>query len=167
MGNQTDARVSPCRIARVITRLNIGGPSIQAIDLSRELRRSGFETCLIHGALSVGEGDMTSILPIADLHSVRVANLGRAISPWNDLRAFWTIYRTLCAWQPEIVHTHMAKAGTLGRLAALLYNRTRGRKAPPALFIRITVTCSRGTLADSARRCFSRSSGGSAVALTR
>ena len=119
------------RVARIITRLNIGGPSIQAIGLSRELRASGFETCLIHGRLGDGEGDMTRLLPIDDIDSVHVDDLVRPIAPLRDVRAWWRIYRTLRRWQPDIVHTHMAKAGTLGRLAALAYNRTRaaGRRA--------------------------------------
>ena len=119
------------RVARIITRLNIGGPSIQAIGLSRELRASGFDTCLVHGRLGDGEGDMTRLLPIDDIDSVYVDDLVRPIAPLRDVRAWWRIYRTLRRWQPDIVHTHMAKAGTLGRLAALAYNRTRaaGRRA--------------------------------------
>lgn len=114
------------RVARVITRLNIGGPSIQAIDLSRELTVSGFETCLIHGHLAEGEGDMTKLLPLGDTRTVYIDDLVRPISPLQDLRAFWRIYRALRRWRPDIVHTHMAKAGSLGRLAALAYNGTRG-----------------------------------------
>jgi glycosyltransferase involved in cell wall biosynthesis len=114
------------RVARVITRLNIGGPSIQAIDLSRELRTSGFETCLVHGHLADGEGDMTALLPLGDTRTVYIDDLVRPISPWHDLWAFWRIYRALRAWRPDLVHTHMAKAGSLGRLAALAYNATRG-----------------------------------------
>jgi glycosyltransferase involved in cell wall biosynthesis len=115
------------RVARVITRLNIGGPSIQAIDLSRDLRAEGFETCLIHGALSPGEGDMTTILPITGADAVYVDHLVRPVSPLQDLRACWRIYRALCRWRPAVVHTHTAKAGAAGRLAALLYNQTVGR----------------------------------------
>jgi glycosyltransferase involved in cell wall biosynthesis len=114
------------RVARVITRLNIGGPSIQAIDLSRTLAAHGFDTCLIHGRLADGEGDMTSFLPLGDAGAIYIDDLVRPMSPLRDLRAFWRIYRTLRRWRPDIVHTHMAKAGSLGRLAALAYNRTRG-----------------------------------------
>jgi len=113
------------RVARLITRLNIGGPSIQAIGLSRDLRAHGFDTCLVHGRLGAGEGDMTRLLPIDDLDTVYVDDLVRPIAPFSDLKAWWRIYRALRRWQPDIVHTHMAKAGTLGRLAALAYNRTR------------------------------------------
>ena len=114
------------RIARVITRLNIGGPSIQAINLSRELTARGFETRLIHGHLAEGEGDMTTLLPLGDTDTVYIDDLVRPMSPLRDLRAFWRIYRAFRKWRPDIVHTHMAKAGSLGRLAALAYNRTRG-----------------------------------------
>jgi glycosyltransferase involved in cell wall biosynthesis len=113
-------------VARIITRLNIGGPAIQAISLSHDLLASGFETCLIHGRLSSTEGDMTRLMPIGATEAAYVPALVRQISPLSDLRAFWRIYRVLCRWQPDIVHTHMAKAGAVGRLAALLYNRTRG-----------------------------------------
>ena len=120
-----DLRMSdPNRIARIITRLNIGGPSIQAIYLSRELSANGFETCLIHGHLAEGEGDMTALLPLGNTATVYIDDLVRPISPLRDLRAFWRIYRTLRKWRPGIVHTHMAKAGSVGRLAALVYNQT-------------------------------------------
>ena len=114
------------RVARIITRLNIGGPSIQAIDLSRELAANGFDTRLIHGRLAAGEGDMTALLPLGDTDRVYVEDLVRPISPLRDLRAWWRIYQALREWRPDIVHTHMAKAGSIGRLAALAYNATRG-----------------------------------------
>ena len=117
------------RVARVITRLNIGGPSIQAIDLSQSLSADGFDTCLIHGRLADGEGDMTQLIPLGDLRSVHLPELVRPISPWNDVKAFVRLLRTLRSWRPDIVHTHMAKAGSLGRLAAVVYNWTRPRDA--------------------------------------
>jgi glycosyltransferase involved in cell wall biosynthesis len=117
----------PHRVARVITRLNIGGPSIQAIELSHRLKAEGFETSLIHGRLTNGEGDMTSLMPVDDNETIFVEELVRPLSPVQDLRALWKLYRILCRLHPEIVHTHMAKAGTLGRLAAILYNLTRGQ----------------------------------------
>jgi glycosyltransferase involved in cell wall biosynthesis len=112
------------RVARIITRLNIGGPAIQAIDLSRGLQAEGFETCLMHGHLGEGEGDMLQLLPLDHAHTVYIDNLVRPVSPLRDVRALWAIYRSLRTWRPTIVHTHMAKAGSLGRIAALAYNRT-------------------------------------------
>ena len=115
------------RVARIITRLNIGGPSIQAINLSRRLEAEGFETCLIHGRLAKGEGDMTQLLPLGATARVFVKELVRPVAPFSDLRALWEIYSALRRWKPEIVHTHMAKAGTLGRLAGIAYNWTSAR----------------------------------------
>jgi glycosyltransferase involved in cell wall biosynthesis len=120
----------PLRVARIITRLNIGGPSIQAIGLTSALEPFGFETRLLHGRLGAGEGDMSYLLP-PGANAAHVAALCRPISPLDDLRAFVRLYRELRALQPSIVHTHMAKAGLLGRFAAAAYNLTRGR-APRA-----------------------------------
>jgi glycosyltransferase involved in cell wall biosynthesis len=117
-----DAATRSRRIARVITRLNIGGPAIQAIALSRELAAFGFSTLLVHGRLGPAEGDMTTILPVSDLTACHVRTLVRPISPLNDLAALWRLFRLFRQWKPDIVHTHMAKAGTLGRLAAIFHN---------------------------------------------
>jgi len=76
---------------------------------------------------------MTTMIPVGETQTVYVADLVRPISPLNDLRALWRIYRILCRWRPDIVHTHMAKAGAIGRLAALAYNRTAGRRHPARL----------------------------------
>jgi glycosyltransferase involved in cell wall biosynthesis len=133
VSNSEQPNSRPIRVVRIITRLNIGGPAIQAITLSRDLRARGIDTRLIHGRLSEGEGDMTGLLPLDGIDSRYVAELVRQISPIRDLRACWQLYRMLCEWRPDIVHTHMAKAGALGRLAALLYNRTRGRTRPAKL----------------------------------
>lgn len=134
VGGARDIGVSqPVRVVRIITRLNVGGPSIQAINLSRELRQDGFETCLVHGHLAEGEGDMTTFLPADDLETVYVDDLVRSVSPLQDFRAFVQIYRVLSRWQPEVVHTHQAKAGAVGRLATLLYNWRRRPDRPARL----------------------------------
>jgi len=117
-------------IARVITRLNIGGPSIQATRLTSALQNHGWHTCLIHGRLGDGEGDMSYLIP-AGADAVMLPALVRPLSPINDLRAVVALYAQFRRLRPQIVHTHMAKAGMLGRLAAAAYNLTRG-SAPRA-----------------------------------
>ncbi len=119
--------MSERRVVRIITRLNIGGPSIQAITLSRELGAAGFSSLLIHGKLGEAEGDMTGLIGTDGVTMEYVDDLVRPVSPLRDLRALWRIYRALRRWRPHIVHTHMAKAGALGRLAAVAYNWTTGR----------------------------------------
>lgn len=124
------AAPQPVRVTRVITRLNIGGPSIQATRLTSALDAHGFDTRLLHGRLGEGEGDMSYLIaPGADARFV--PTLCRPLSPIDDLRTLWRLYRELRAWKPAVVHTHMAKAGLLGRLAAAAYNLTRG-SAPRA-----------------------------------
>jgi glycosyltransferase involved in cell wall biosynthesis len=116
------------RVARIITRLNIGGPSIQAAMLSDRLRAFGFETLLIHGRLAEGEGDMSYLLQNSPVRTSYIRSLRRSVSPVADVRAVAMILRQLDAFKPHIVHTHTAKAGTIGRAAAFAYNRlTRTR----------------------------------------
>lgn len=121
---------TPDRVLRVITRLNIGGPSIQATRLTAALAEHGWHTRLIHGQLGEGEGDMSYLIP-AGADTIQLADLQRPLAPLSDLRAVRAIYAELRRLRPAIVHTHMAKAGMLGRLAAAAYNLTRG-SAPRA-----------------------------------
>jgi glycosyltransferase involved in cell wall biosynthesis len=130
MSSETAA--TPISVVRIITRLNIGGPSIQATRLSA-IDADGFATTLIHGKLGDGEGDM-SYLIAPGATAVYVDALRRPLSPFHDLRALIRIYRELAKARPSIVHTHMAKAGLLGRLAAAAHNLTRG-SAPRARVI--------------------------------
>jgi glycosyltransferase involved in cell wall biosynthesis len=117
-------------VARVITRLNIGGPAIQAITLTTALERHGFATRLLHGRLGAGEGDLSNTLP-PTANAVLLPTLCRPVSPVDDVRTLVGLYREFRQLRPRVVHTHMAKAGLLGRLAATAYNWTRG-SAPPA-----------------------------------
>src|SRR5689334_5515818 len=117
------------RVARIITRLNIGGPAIQAAMLSDRLREHGYETLLIYGRLAEGEGDMSYLLNDRQVSSSYVESLGRSVSPLADARAMTHVARALRAFKPHIVHTHTAKAGTIGRTAAIAYNRSTAIKA--------------------------------------
>lgn len=118
----------PLRIARVITRLNIGGPAIQAISLTRELTAGRFESLLLHGQLAEGEGNMMAIMPLTRGRAINVSTLVRPVSPALDVIACWRTYREFCRWKPGLIHTHTAKAGAVGRLAGILYNATCGRR---------------------------------------
>src|SRR5512132_3053255 len=116
------------RVARIITRLNIGGPSIQATMLSDRLREHGYETLLIHGRLAEGEGDMSYLLQDS-VRTSYVPALRRSVAPLADSRAVARILRELKTFKPHIVHTHTAKAGTIGRAAAFAYNRLARTRA--------------------------------------
>jgi glycosyltransferase involved in cell wall biosynthesis len=124
--------VGSMRVARIITRLNIGGPAIQAVNLSSHLSKCGVATLLVHGRVGENEGDMAYLVEQADpsVSTLDVNTMKRQLAFIDDTGAWWQLYRALCAFQPDVVHTHMAKAGALGRLAAVAYNRTVGRRRP-------------------------------------
>src|SRR5258707_13794669 len=117
------------RVLKKTTRLNIGGPSIQAITLSERLAPRGFDTRLLHGRLGPGEGDMRYLLTTPAV-ARQVTALGREIAPLHDAVALVQMLDALRDFRPHILHTHMAKAGTIGRVAASIYNKTAGRDAP-------------------------------------
>jgi len=107
------------RIVRVITRLNIGGPAIHAILLTRELLPLGYESILAAGDCEDGEGDMSYLLDAADPVR-RIPDLSRSLSPLRNFRALWGLWRLIRKERPALVHTHTAMAGCLGRAAAIL-----------------------------------------------
>ena len=125
---------APIRIARIITRLNVGGPAIQAIEMSARLEAHGCHTLLIHGRLGRGEGDMRYLVPPEPAFDMTyLPALRRELAPLADSVAVERVFEQLRRFRPTIVHTHMAKAGTVGRAAALIYNATVGRRTPARL----------------------------------
>jgi glycosyltransferase involved in cell wall biosynthesis len=109
---------SPVRICRIIGRLNIGGPAIHAILLTEGLRLRGYETVLVAGQEGAREGSLRELAAHKGITPVVLAELGREVRPGRDLVALFRLVRLLRQQQPEIVHTHTAKAGALGRIAA-------------------------------------------------
>jgi glycosyltransferase involved in cell wall biosynthesis len=108
------------KIARFIARLNVGGPAIHVTLVTDELRKRGHDCLLAAGNVPSGEGDMGYYAAEHGVTVVTIPELVRPVSPKNDLLALWKIYRLLRREKPDVVHTHTAKAGTLGRLAAIL-----------------------------------------------
>jgi glycosyltransferase involved in cell wall biosynthesis len=106
------------KLVRIIARLNVGGPARQACLLHDKLV-DHFDTHLITGSLAHSEQDMSYLLS-SEHHVLRLPQMSREISFWADSLAFWTILKFLRKERPGIVHTHTAKAGALGRLAAWL-----------------------------------------------
>ncbi|HLW99410.1 MAG TPA: glycosyltransferase [Candidatus Acidoferrales bacterium] len=105
------------KIIRLLTR-NVGGPAWQVCKLHEKLGEN-FETRLVTGALSDGDQDMSYLLS-SKTHVLRVPEMSREVSLWSDLRALWKLLKYFRAERPDIVHTHTAKAGAIGRLAAWL-----------------------------------------------
>lgn len=115
----------PTRVLRLITRLNIGGPAMQAITLTDGLNRHGFTTLLATGIEGEHEGNMNGLADRLGVTPVEIPSLRREISVGGDARALWAVRRMIREFRPHILDTHTAKAGTVGRLAAILAGSRR------------------------------------------
>jgi len=112
----------PIRILRIIARLNIGGPAIQAITLSEHFSSDMYRSLLVCGQVSSHEGDMSYLAEAKGVHAEVLSGLGREISPIHDLFSFKALTELIRRFKPHIIHSHTAKAGTLGRLAGWIHN---------------------------------------------
>ena len=109
------------RIARVLTRLNLGGPARQVLASDPLLVERGHRIRVYAGSSEPGEGDLGKELMDLGVEVVSIPGLRRGLSALltgGDLRAGARLRRELAAFRPDIVHTHAAKAGALGRRAA-------------------------------------------------
>jgi glycosyltransferase involved in cell wall biosynthesis len=106
----------PIRVVRIIARLNVGGPAIQAITLTKRLEPLGYRTTLIRGREDSDEGNMDYLADALSVRPEMVPTLRRSPGR-DDLRALVSLLRIIQRERPHIIHTHAAKAGTLGRLA--------------------------------------------------
>lgn len=106
------------RIARVLTRMNLGGPARQVLASDPLLARRGYELRVFAGAPEPGEGDLFDQAQRRGIDIVRVPGLGRGWSLAGDLRARAFLKQEFRAFQPAIVHSHASKAGALARSAA-------------------------------------------------
>src|SRR5262249_2890656 len=111
---------NPLRIVRIIDRLNVGGPAKHVVWLTAGLDPGEAETVLVTGSVPDGEGDMSYFAEKWGVEPVHIPELSRAISP-RDLVVALKLLRLLFKVRPQIVHTHKAKAGAVGRIVALLY----------------------------------------------
>jgi glycosyltransferase involved in cell wall biosynthesis len=108
------------RVMRVIARLNIGGPAIHTILLTAGLDAARFESTLVTGVEAAYEGNMLDLATQKGVQPLVIPELGREINPLKDWMTLLKLYRLFRDWRPHIVHTHTAKAGTVGRMAARL-----------------------------------------------
>jgi glycosyltransferase involved in cell wall biosynthesis len=107
----------------------MGGPALHVAYLTSGLRDLGYDTTLVAGTLARGEDSMAFVADDRDVDVVRIDELGREISPLRDLVATVKLARLIRKERPRILHTHTAKAGTVGRVAALL----AGSRRPPII----------------------------------
>lgn len=111
-------------VLRMIARLNVGGPAIQVVNLTKRLEAHGYRTVLLRGQEGPQEGSMDHLAEQLGVEPVHVAGLQREIG-LHDVRALFDVMRWLRRMRPRILHTHTAKAGAIGRIAVLLSPRHR------------------------------------------
>ena len=112
--------VHPTKVIRIIARLNVGGPARHVIWLTSGLREAGYDTLLVAGRVPEGEEDMGYFATEVGVVPKYIREMSREIS-WKDAVTVWKLFRLFLRERPDIVHTHTAKAGTVGRSAGFLY----------------------------------------------
>jgi glycosyltransferase involved in cell wall biosynthesis len=115
------------KVIRIVSRMNIGGPAVHVSLLLKRLDQTRFDSKLITGTISSLEGDMSYLIEDRKGLVRRIDELQREINPVKDFAAFYKIFRIISTEKPDIVHSHMAKAGTTARLAVGLFNFINSR----------------------------------------
>lgn len=105
------------KIVRILNRFVIGGPVLNITYLSK-LLSDEFESLMIVGENEEGEKEATHLKNQYDLNIIKIKEMGRSVNPYNDYIAYKKIKGIIQSYKPDIVHTHAAKSGLLGRLAA-------------------------------------------------
>jgi glycosyltransferase involved in cell wall biosynthesis len=123
------AKTEPVRVLRVIARLNVGGPALHVAYLSEGLADYGYETMLVAGTVGEGEGSMEDVARSRGVEPIFVPALQREVSPADDLIAAREIRKLIKEFRPHVLHTHTAKAGAVGRIAAAI----SGTAKPPVI----------------------------------
>ena len=103
----------------VIARMNVGGPAVLVADLIRNFDSQKIDSILVTGYCDNNESDYLEEVA-TDLKAIRLPGLGRSISPLKDANAFFLLLREIWKFEPDVIHTHTAKAGVLGRVAGLV-----------------------------------------------
>jgi len=112
---------SSVKVLRIIARLNIGGPAVHVVNLNAGLDPTRFESVLVSGIEKPGEGSMLDYALSQGVQPIVIPEIiGEATFKPRDLKALVKVYHLIRQLQPHIVHTHTAKAGFIGRLAARL-----------------------------------------------
>jgi glycosyltransferase involved in cell wall biosynthesis len=110
------------KVMQIIARMNVGGPAVIVAELMRGLDKTRFEQILVTGYCDENEADYLDSVA-KDIKATRIAGLGRSVSLVADLKAFFGLVSLIRKYKPDVIHTHTAKAGVLGRLASILAGR--------------------------------------------
>ncbi len=108
------------KILYVITRLAVGGAPHVMLTAIKGLKQAGYEIILASGYPGEGEGSLVEDAQALGVELIFLPTLQRELHPVRDLRAFFALWQLMRTRQFDLVHTHLSKAGILGRLAAYL-----------------------------------------------
>jgi glycosyltransferase involved in cell wall biosynthesis len=115
----------PIRVLRAIARLNMGGPALNVAYLSKGLDSRGYKTTLVAGRLAHGEDSMAFVTEEMGVPVLSLPAMHRDVSPFYDPLAVTRLLHEIRRIRPHILHTHTAKAGAVGRAAALIAGDAR------------------------------------------
>jgi glycosyltransferase involved in cell wall biosynthesis len=110
------------KVMQIIARMNVGGPAVIVTELMRGLDSTCFEQVLVTGYCDETESDYLEE-SATDIEVTRIAGLGRSVSPIADFKSLINLVTKVRTFKPDIIHTHTAKAGVLGRLASIIAGR--------------------------------------------
>lgn len=115
------------KIVRIIARLNVGGPARHVVWLTRNLQSEKVNSVLLAGSIPEGEEDMSYFAAQNGVKPIYIKEMSRELSA-RDAISLWKVFKRLLTEKPDIIHTHTAKAGTIGRAAGFLYKWLTFRK---------------------------------------
>jgi len=107
------------KVMRIIARMNVGGPAVQVSGLMRGLSTTEFDHRLYTGFCSEDEADYIKE-QAPDIHAIQLDGLGRKVSPRADFFILFKLIKEIREFKPDVIHTHTAKAGVIGRIASIL-----------------------------------------------
>lgn len=119
------AKSDDVKIVHAIARLNVGGAALSVIELAAGQRRLGHDVVVIAGKIPAGEASMEHVAEEFGVPYLHLPSLQREVSARTDLATVRAIRDVLRTRRPDVLHTHTAKAGTTGRIAALTAGRAR------------------------------------------
>jgi glycosyltransferase involved in cell wall biosynthesis len=113
--SNSDKRI---KVMRIIARMNVGGPAVQVSGLMRGLSTTDFDHRLYTGYCAEDEADYIKE-QAPDVQAIQLDGLGRKVNPRADFLILFKLIREIRSFKPDVIHTHTAKAGVIGRLASV------------------------------------------------
>ena len=114
------------KIVHIITRLILGGAQENTLITCKLLAERGHDVTLITGPAIGPEGELFNQTKNQKYNVIVIPKMIRAICPLYDTITYYQIKKHLKRLQPDVVHTHSAKAGILGRFAAHSIQKSKG-----------------------------------------